>query len=82
MRQGSDHRAGKDSGVRGDRGAQARSNSIDGTQPAGFHERVFMHYTASRKITEEDIEKYGNWEKAFKAIEAEREEELVVHRQS
>jgi ABC-2 type transport system ATP-binding protein len=34
-----------------------------------------MHYTASRKITEEDIAKYGNWEKAFAAIEAEREDE-------
>jgi ABC-2 type transport system ATP-binding protein len=36
---------------------------------------VFMHYTASRKITEADITKYGNWEKAFAAIEAEREDE-------
>jgi ABC-2 type transport system ATP-binding protein len=36
---------------------------------------VCMHYTASRKITEEDIAKYGNWEKAFQAVEAEREDE-------
>jgi ABC-2 type transport system ATP-binding protein len=36
---------------------------------------VFMHHTASRKITEEDIAKYGSWEKAFQALEAEREEE-------
>jgi ABC-2 type transport system ATP-binding protein len=36
---------------------------------------VFMHYTASHLITEEDIKRYGNWEKAFEAIEAQRAEE-------
>ncbi len=36
---------------------------------------VFMHYTASHKITEEDLEKYGSWEKAFEALEAQRQEE-------
>jgi len=36
---------------------------------------VFMHYTASRLITEEDIKLYGSWEKAFEAVEAQREEE-------
>jgi ABC-2 type transport system ATP-binding protein len=36
---------------------------------------VFMHYTASQLITEEDIRRYGSWEKAFEALEAEREEE-------
>ena len=36
---------------------------------------VFMHYTASHRITEEDIQRYGSWEKAFEAIEAAREEE-------
>ena len=36
---------------------------------------VFMHYTASHLITEEDIKKYGNWEKAFEALEAAREED-------
>ena len=36
---------------------------------------VFMHYTASHLITEEDIKKYGSWEKAFEAIEAAREDE-------
>jgi ABC-2 type transport system ATP-binding protein len=36
---------------------------------------VFMHYTASRPITEEDVKRYGSWEKAFEALEAEREEE-------
>jgi ABC-2 type transport system ATP-binding protein len=34
-----------------------------------------MHYTASRRITEEDIRRYGSWEKAFEALEAERAEE-------
>ncbi|GAC1422418.1 MAG: daunorubicin resistance protein DrrA family ABC transporter ATP-binding protein [Ktedonobacteraceae bacterium] len=36
---------------------------------------VFMHYTASHRITLEDIKRYGSWEKAFEAIEAAREEE-------
>ncbi len=36
---------------------------------------VFMHYTASRKITAEDIAEYGSWEKAFEAIEAGQEYE-------
>lgn len=36
---------------------------------------VFMHYTAAHQITEEDIKRYGSWEKAFEALEAEREEE-------
>jgi ABC-2 type transport system ATP-binding protein len=36
---------------------------------------VFMHYTASQILTEEDIQRYGSWEKAFEAIEAQREEE-------
>src|SRR5581483_9394570 len=43
-------------------------------EPATMHE-VFMHYTASHPITEEDIKRYGSWEKAFEALEAEREEE-------
>src|SRR6184192_1428572 len=37
-------------------------------EPVTMHE-VFMHYTASRRITEEDIERYGSWEKAFEAME-------------
>jgi len=41
--------------------------------PATMNE-VFMHYTASRHITEEDIKRYGSWEKAFEAFEAERED--------
>ncbi|WP_069803525.1 ABC transporter ATP-binding protein [Thermogemmatispora onikobensis] len=42
--------------------------------PASMHQ-VFMHYTASHRITEEDIRRYGSWEKAFEAFEAMREEE-------
>jgi ABC-2 type transport system ATP-binding protein len=36
---------------------------------------VFMHYTASQRITEEDIQRYGSWEKAFEAFEAQRADE-------
>ena len=42
--------------------------------PATMNE-VFMHYTAAQLITEEDIKRYGSWEKAFEALEAERAEE-------
>lgn len=42
--------------------------------PATMNE-VFMHFTASQLITQEDIERYGSWDKAFEALEAEREEE-------
>lgn len=44
------------------------------TEPVTMHQ-VFMHYTASHLITEEDIQRYGSWEKAFEAFEAQREEE-------
>nr|BBH95196.1 hypothetical protein KTA_33950 [Thermogemmatispora argillosa] len=37
--------------------------------------QVFMHFTAAHRITEEDIHRYGSWEKAFEAFEALREEE-------
>lgn len=36
---------------------------------------VFMHYTIAHLITAADIERYGSWEKAFEAYEAEREDE-------
>jgi ABC-2 type transport system ATP-binding protein len=39
-----------------------------------MHE-VFMHYTAAHLITEADIERYGSWEKAFEAFEAQREDD-------
>jgi len=43
-------------------------------EPVSMHE-VFMHYTASHPITEDDIQRYGSWEKAFEALEAKREDE-------
>ena len=43
-------------------------------EPVTMHE-VFMHYTASHQITEDDIERYGSWEKAFDAYEAQREDD-------
>ncbi|MEO8953059.1 MAG: ABC transporter ATP-binding protein [Ktedonobacteraceae bacterium] len=39
-----------------------------------MHE-VFMHYTASHLITEADIQRYGSFEKAFEAFEAQREDD-------
>jgi ABC-2 type transport system ATP-binding protein len=44
------------------------------SEPVTLNE-VFMYYTASHPITEEDIRRYGSWEKAFEAVEAQREEE-------
>jgi ABC-2 type transport system ATP-binding protein len=44
------------------------------SEPVTMHE-VFMHYTAAHLITEEDVKRYGSWEKAFEALEAQREEE-------
>src|SRR3989441_7107436 len=43
------------------------------TKGVTMHE-VFMHYTAAHQITAEDIERYGSWEKAFEAFEAQRED--------
>ena len=39
-----------------------------------MHE-VFMHYTVAHLITDADIERYGSWEKAFEAYEAQKEDE-------
>ena len=36
---------------------------------------VFMHYTVAHLITDADIERYGSWEKAFEAFEAQNEDE-------
>jgi ABC-2 type transport system ATP-binding protein len=36
---------------------------------------VFMHYTVAHLISEADIERYGSWEKAFEAYEAQKAEE-------
>ncbi len=43
-------------------------------EPVSMHE-VFMYYTASHLVTEEDVKRYGSWEKAFEAFEAQREDE-------
>ncbi|GER86660.1 hypothetical protein KDW_08220 [Dictyobacter vulcani] len=43
-------------------------------EPVSMNE-VFMHYTAAHLITEEQVKRYGSWEKAFEALEAQREEE-------
>ncbi len=43
-------------------------------EPVTMHE-VFMHYTASHLITEADILRYGSFEKAFEAFEAQREDD-------
>jgi ABC-2 type transport system ATP-binding protein len=40
--------------------------------PVSMHE-VFMYYTSSHCITEDDIKQYGSWEKAFEALEAQHE---------
>ncbi|MDQ2717361.1 MAG: ABC transporter ATP-binding protein [Chloroflexota bacterium] len=42
-------------------------------EEVSMHE-VFMHYTATHLITEDDVQRYGSWEKAFEAFEAQREE--------
>jgi ABC-2 type transport system ATP-binding protein len=44
------------------------------SEPVTMNE-VFMHYTAAHLITEDDVKRYGSWEKAFAALEAQREEE-------
>jgi ABC-2 type transport system ATP-binding protein len=51
-----------------------RVTRLMGREQLATMNEVFMHYTASRRITEEDIQRYGSWEKAFEALEAEREE--------
>jgi ABC-2 type transport system ATP-binding protein len=53
---------------------QRVANLMGRPTPVSMNE-VFMHYTASHLITEEDIKRYGSWEKAFDALEAQREEE-------
>ncbi len=42
--------------------------------PATMNE-VFMHYTAAHLLTEDDVKRYGSWERAFEALEAQRAEE-------
>jgi ABC-2 type transport system ATP-binding protein len=43
-------------------------------EPVTMHE-VFMHYTVGHLITDADIDRYGSWEKAFEAYEAQKEDE-------
>jgi len=54
---------------------QRSVGELMGQQSPATMNEVFMYYTASRLITEEDVKRYGSWEKAFEALEAQREEE-------
>jgi ABC-2 type transport system ATP-binding protein len=53
---------------------QAVTERLERITPVTMNE-VFMHYTVAHLITEADIERYGSWEKAFEAFEAQKEEE-------
>ncbi len=53
---------------------QAVMERMERTTPVTMNE-VFMHYTAAHLITDEDIERYGSWEKAFEAFGAKKEDE-------
>src|SRR5436309_2098968 len=53
---------------------RAVADRMERTTPVTMHE-VFMHYTVSHLITDADIERYGSWEKAFEAFEAQKEDE-------
>ncbi len=53
---------------------QAVQERLERTTAVTMNE-VFMHYTVAHLITEADIERYGSWEKAFEAYEAQKEEE-------
>lgn len=53
------------------RAVQERTERL---MPLSMNE-VFMHYTIAHLITDADIERYGSWEKAFEAYEAQREDE-------
>jgi ABC-2 type transport system ATP-binding protein len=54
---------------------QRTVGELMGQETLATMNEVFMYYTASRLITEEDVKRYGSWEKAFEALEAQREEE-------
>ncbi len=53
---------------------RAVAERMERTTPITMNE-VFMHYTAAHLITDADIERYGSWEKAFEAFEAQKEDE-------
>jgi ABC-2 type transport system ATP-binding protein len=52
----------------------AVAERMERTTPITMNE-VFMHYTVAHLITDVDIERYGSWEKAFEAFEAQKEDE-------
>jgi ABC-2 type transport system ATP-binding protein len=53
---------------------RAVAERMERTTPVTMNE-VFMHYTAAHLITDADIERYGSWDKAFEAFEAQNEDE-------
>jgi ABC-2 type transport system ATP-binding protein len=53
---------------------QAVMERTERVTPVTMNE-VFMHYTVSHLITDADIARYGSWEKAFEAYEAQKEDE-------
>jgi ABC-2 type transport system ATP-binding protein len=53
---------------------QAVMGRTERITPVSMNE-VFMHYTVAHLITDADIERYGSWEKAFEAYEAQKEDE-------
>jgi ABC-2 type transport system ATP-binding protein len=53
---------------------RAVAERMERTTPVTMHE-VFMHYTVAHLISDADIERYGSWEKAFEAFEAQKEDE-------
>src|SRR2546426_8089921 len=52
----------------------AVTERMERTTPVTMNE-VFMHYTVAHQITDADIERFGTWEKAFEALEAQKEDE-------
>jgi len=53
---------------------QAVMERMERTTPVTMNE-VFMHYTVAHLITDAEIARYGSWEKAFEAFEAQKEDE-------
>ena len=53
---------------------RAVADRMGRNEPVTMHE-VFMHYTVAHLITDDDIDRYGSWEKAFEAYEAQKEDE-------
>src|SRR2546428_3184998 len=53
---------------------RAVAERMERSTPVTMNE-VFMHYTVAHLISDADIERYGSWEKAFEALEAQKEDE-------